>query len=343
MATVRKHSTLLKPRSVFWRGFVHLVMASALLAVAILAVASAAYAGVTKIQIISRGPAFGGYSFPKVGTYERIVGKAFGEINPNDRHNKTIVDIGLAPRNARGNVEYSFDFYILKPTDLSNGNHKVFYEAPNRGNKQFGNFNRSRGGNDPAAASDPGTSFLAPQGYTMVWSGWDFGAGTDNSNFNLTITLPIAKNRDGSSITGPAYEYIVSPGASYELNYAPATLDQTKATLTHRVHLDDAPQIVPASGWEYTNHGNAIRLAAGRDSFYPERHLRILVHSERSDREWNRLRRGARFQFVSALCDRGQRGDEESADRRRDAHLYLHEFTAGTDAERLPQSGIQRG
>ena len=269
MATVRKHSTLLKPQSVFWRGFVHLVMASALLAVAILAVASAAYAGVTKIQIISRGPAFGGYSFPKVGTYERIVGKAFGEINPNDRHNKTIVDIGLAPRNARGNVEYSFDFYILKPTDLSNGNHKVFYEAPNRGNKQFGNFNRSRGGNDPAAASDPGTSFLAPQGYTMVWSGWDFGAGTDNSNFNLTITLPIAKNRDGSSITGPAYEYIVSPGASYELNYAPATLDQTKATLTHRVHLDDAPQIVPASGWEYTDNGNAIRLLPAGTAFIP--------------------------------------------------------------------------
>ena len=44
----------------------------------------------------------------------------------------------------------------------------------------------------------------------MVWSGWDFAAGTDNSDLTLTITLPIAKNPDGSSITGPAYEYIVS-------------------------------------------------------------------------------------------------------------------------------------
>jgi Alpha/beta hydrolase domain len=248
------------------RGFVGLAAATV---VAMLAMASAADAGVTKIQIISRGPAFGGYSFPKVGTYERIVGKAFGEINPGDGHNKMIVDIGLAPRNARGKVEYSFDFYILKPTDLSTGNHKVFYEPPNRGNKQFGNFNRSRGGNDPATANDPASSFLAPQGYTMVWSGWDFGAGTDNSNLNLTITLPIAKNPDGSSITGPSYEYIVSPGSSYELNYPAATLDQAKATMTHRVHLDDVPQVVPASGWEFADNGNAIRLLPAGTSFVP--------------------------------------------------------------------------
>jgi Alpha/beta hydrolase domain len=249
-----------------WNRFQRLSIAAALVTAAILCATSAA-AGITRIQIISRAPAFGGYSFPRVGTYERIIGKGFGELNPADRHNNVIVDVGLAPRNAAGKVEYSFDFYILKPTDLTKGNHKVFYEAPNRGSKLFGNFNRSTGGNDPSAFSDPAGTFLAPQGYTMVWSGWDFGAGSDNSNLNLTITLPTAKNPDGSSITGPAYEYIVSPGASYTLNYPPATLDQGKATLTHRVHLDDVPQIVPASAWEYTNNGTAIRLLPAGTSF----------------------------------------------------------------------------
>jgi Alpha/beta hydrolase domain len=244
-------------------------IAGAFLTAAILLGPPSAGAGVNKIQIISREPAFGGYSFPKVGTYERIIGKGFGELTPGDRHNSVIVDIGLAPRNANGKVEYSFDFYILKPTDLSKGNHKVFYEAPNRGSKLFGNFNRSTGGNDPAAMNDPAATFLAPQGYTMVWSGWDFGAGVDNSNFNTTITLPIAKNPDGSSITGPAYEYIVSPGASYALNYPAATIDQAKAVLTHRVHLDDVPQSIPATGWEYTNNGNAIRLLPAGTSFVP--------------------------------------------------------------------------
>ena len=184
--------------------------AAVLVTAAILFATTTADARITKIQIISRSPAFGGFSFPGVGPYERIIGKGFGEISPTDRHNNTIVDIGLAPRNAKGKVEYSFDFYILKPVDLSKGNHKVFYEAPNRGAKLFGDFNRSTGGDDPAASSDPAGTFLAPRGYTMVWSGWDFAAGTDNSDFNLTITLPIAKNPDGSSITGPAYEYIVS-------------------------------------------------------------------------------------------------------------------------------------
>jgi len=62
--------------------------------------------------------AFGGFSWPSVGQYEKITGIAHGEVNPHDRQNREIVDIEFAPRNARGNVEYSFNFYILKPIDL---------------------------------------------------------------------------------------------------------------------------------------------------------------------------------------------------------------------------------
>jgi len=244
---------------------------AAVLAAGIITVAPAADARITKIQILSRGPAFEGFSFPGVGPYERIIGKGFGEISPTDRHNSVIVDIGLAPRNVIGKVEYSFDFYILKPVDLSKGNHKVFYEAPNRGAKAFAGFNRSTGGNDPSASSDPRNTFLAPQGYTMVWSGWDFGAGTDNSDLTLTITLPTAKNPDGSSVTGPAYEYIVTPrpADSYLLSYPAATLDPAQATLTHRVHLDDVPQVIPASGWEYFDNGTAIRLRPAGTALVP--------------------------------------------------------------------------
>ena len=222
--------------------------------------AVSANAAITKLEITSQGPAYGGFSFPGVGAYERIVGKAYGELDPKDRRNKVIVDLSLAPRNANGKVEYAFDFYILKPADLSKGNHKVFYEPPNRGRKTFGNFNRSKGGNDPAKSSDPANTFLAPQGYTMVWSGWDQSAGTNNANFNTTITLPVAKNPDGSSITGPAYEYILTGGASFKLTYPAATTDTGKATLTHRVHLDDHPEPLAGTAWEFTNNGNAIRL-----------------------------------------------------------------------------------
>jgi len=101
----------------------------------------------------------------------------------------------------------------------------------------------------------------------MVWSGWDYSAGTSTADANTTITLPVAKNPDGSTITGPAYEYIVTRGKSYTLSYPAATMDQSKATLTHRVHLDDVPQIVPASGWTYDADGTAISLLPAGASF----------------------------------------------------------------------------
>ncbi len=228
--------------------------------------ATAADARITKVQITAtEKPTFGGFSWPGVGQYEKIVGKAFGEVNPGDPKNSVIVDIGLAPRNSSNNVEYSFDFYILKPIDLSKGAHKVMYEPPNRGNKTWNTFGRVPGGNDPGSITAPAVlanTFLMPRGYTMVWSGWDKSAGANTANFNATITLPIAKNPDGTSITGPAYEYIVTSGTSpFTLNYPAATLDKTQATLTHRVHLNDPPAMIPASDWNYNASGTTINLA----------------------------------------------------------------------------------
>jgi hypothetical protein len=245
----------------------------ALSAAAVMVAAPDADARVTRIQITSRqSPTFGGYAFEGVGPYEKIIGKAFGELDPKDPKNAVIVDIQLAPKNANGKVEYAFDFYILKPIDLSKGNHKVMYEPPNRGRKTHAELNRGAGGNDPGSVTDPNilaNTFLLPRGYTMVWSGWDYSAGTSAANFNMTITLPVAKKPDGSTITGPAYEYIVTRGGSYTLSYPAATTDQSKATLTHRVHLDDVPQIVPATGWSYAADGTAISLLPAGTSFTP--------------------------------------------------------------------------
>ena len=239
--------------------------------------ASPADARITRIEIDaarSQSPTFGGFSWPNVGQYEKIVGKAFGEVNPHDRRNRVIVDIEFAPRNARGNVEYAFNFYILKPIDLSRGARKMMYEPPNRGGKTWAALGRvavDPGGNgdDPGSAITNPTvlanSFLMPRGYTIVWSGWENLDSLDNPAFNSTASFPIARNPDGSAITGPSYEYIVvgAAAASAALSYPAATLDKTQATLTHRVHLNDAPQAIPASGWNYNAAGTAISLAGG--------------------------------------------------------------------------------
>ena len=95
----------------------------------------AADARVTQIQInkaTSASPTFSGQSFG-AGEYQMINGTVSGEVDPRDPLNAGIVDIGLAPRNLRGMVDYSTDFQLLIPTNLSKGNHRLLYDITNRG------------------------------------------------------------------------------------------------------------------------------------------------------------------------------------------------------------------
>src|SRR5215203_2539618 len=118
-----------------------LACASALL----VAPAREAAAHIVRIEIVSREtPAFGGRRFGTVGQYERIVGRAYGEVDPRDRRNALINDILLAPRNARGMVEYVATFTLLRPMDASKSNGVLLHDMVNRGNKLLlPTFNRS--------------------------------------------------------------------------------------------------------------------------------------------------------------------------------------------------------
>jgi alpha/beta hydrolase family protein len=245
------------------------------LAIAAVPFFQSAEARITKVEINKarssapsifpeQSPTFGGFSWPGVGQYEKIVGVAYGEVDPSDRRNAVIVDIELAPRNpATGMVEYSFNFYILKPIDLSKGAHRVMYEPPNRGGKTWTALGRVQGGgNDPGSITSTtvlANSFLMPRGYTLVWSGWEELGDPNtlnNTNFAASAKFPVIPG-----ITGPSYEYIVTSGTgAQELAYPAATLDKSKAKLTHRVRLDDEPQEVPASGWTYNADGTEINL-----------------------------------------------------------------------------------
>ena len=226
---------------------------------------SAAEARITKIVITRvESPTFEGVAFGEVGQYEKLVGRAFGEVDPNDLRNALITDIALAPRNANGMVEYSTDLYILAPIDRSRGNHRVFFEINNRGgNLSFGQMNdATTGGNDPTTAADAGNGFLMRQGYTMVWSGWDVTVAPNTNTKPFTITVPVAKNPDGSSIVGPALEEFVIDNYTTltgSLTYPAATLDKNQASLTVRVLYADSPASIPAAAWEYVD-ARTIRL-----------------------------------------------------------------------------------
>ena len=94
---------------------------------------SAAEARVTRIEIEKTDWAFGGGSFGNTGPYQRLTGRVTGELDPADPQNAIIQDLNLAPRNARGMVEYTTSVEILKPADMSRGNRVLFFEVNNRG------------------------------------------------------------------------------------------------------------------------------------------------------------------------------------------------------------------
>ena len=120
--------------------------------------------------------AFGGASFGKVGSFEKIQGRAFGELDPGNPLNSVITDLTLAPRNARGVVEYAVDFYILRPVNPSRGNNVMVFDVTNRGNKMtylplsfpFRAPGRYLPNNDPCGPDDAGTGLLMRQGNAIV-------------------------------------------------------------------------------------------------------------------------------------------------------------------------------
>jgi len=216
-------------------------------------------ARITGITITSRtSPAFGGASFA-AGAYEQLDGVATGEVDPNDPQNAVITDLALAPRNARGMVEYSTDISILKPIDEGRGNHVMLYDVVNRGNKIVpGFFNVGT-----TAANPAGDGFLENQGYTLVWSGWQ-GDLVPLSG-QLGVRVPVAHRRGGDAITGVVRsEFILSAPASTQNltagfssntpGYPTVSLDNSRgAVLTQRVHQYDTPEIIPNSNWAFAD------------------------------------------------------------------------------------------
>jgi hypothetical protein len=192
-----------------------------------------AQARITQVVISATEPAFGGKTFGAVGAYERISGRVTGEVDPKDPLNAVIVDIGLAPKNPNGTVTYSTDFQILRPVDRMKGSKRLLYDLTNRGRTTaLDTLNDSRTANDTESAGDAGNGFLMRQGYILLDSGWDFSAPRNGKLF--TTTVPVAKNPDGSAISGlNTEEFVIDKGATpalQRLTYPAASADKSKAS-----------------------------------------------------------------------------------------------------------------
>ena len=185
-------------------------------------------------------------TFGSVGAYEKITGTFTGEVDPKDARNAIIQDLQLAPLNANGKVEYTSDFVLFKPKDMSKASGVLRYDAPNRGN---------------IVNLDP---YFASRGYVFLTAAWQ--GDVPAAAGKLTLKVPVAKNADGSSITGTyraellptaaTNDSLPLPGGPFNAAmqaYPTASLDNTKPgyVLTRRINEGDARQLIPASDWKF--------------------------------------------------------------------------------------------
>jgi hypothetical protein len=230
----------------------------------LIAATASAEARVTKIEIVKREPFAGGQTFGGVGAYEKVVGRFQGELDPRSPLNAVIVDLDKAPRNASGMVEYSADFYILKPVDLGKGNGALFYELSNRGNKgMLARFNDAAGSNDPSTAQHAGNGFLMQQGFTLLWNGWMTGLPAVNDT--LRIELPIAATPAGPIVETVWDELLFNQAdvKQARLSFPATSTDTSQATLYVRGRNSEEPAVIPAANWEFVDAQTVRLLPAG--------------------------------------------------------------------------------
>src|SRR2546421_1799513 len=247
----------------------------------------------SRLHIDRIEPFAAGMPFGTAGSYLRLMGTAYGELDPQHPRNAVIVNLDKAPRNARGCVEYAADVYIMRPTDVSKGNHKLLYEVNNRGRKRLlpifheAPETSPTSANDPATVDDAGNGFLFRQGYTLVWSGWDPDA--PRANQGMTIRVPIATEGGKPIVQTIRDEFVVGtrlPGTrlTAPLSYAAATLNQGQARLTVRAKEADAYTEIPPERWAYVDartlkllpEGTAFRPGFIYDFWYPAHNPKVL-------------------------------------------------------------------
>lgn len=237
-------------------------------------------AEVTRVYTLDRTDVLSGRSFGSAGPYERIVAKAHFAVDPKAPANATINDLALAPRNARGLVEFSADVYVLKPRDPAKGNGTVLFEVSNRGGKSLlPHFNLGAAALDPRSEAHFGDAFLMDEGYTLVWVGWQWDVAPGDGR--LKLDTPIA-TENGKPIRGlvrseftPETRTGAMPIGAPNGEYS-AVAGQP-ATLTVRDTARGRRTTIPVSEWKFNGTRSAVEMATG---FQPGRIYELVYTAE---------------------------------------------------------------
>jgi hypothetical protein len=250
------------------------------------------------------------------GQYEVLSGHFFGEIDPQDPHNSIITDIQLAPRNARGMVEYSATFALSKPLDMAKCSGVLYYSVPNRGHGA------------PEAFED---------GRVQVLSGWQ-GDLLERPGLQ-TIAVPVVRG-----LTGPVMERLIDIPAgttTIDLGSVPyvGLTYQRPVSLDTELMRNGTP--VASSDWAFagTPDGSKLWVKGGFDPAseyvltYTAKDPLVLGIGFAATRDWNsflRYENGPANPLAGKIKWAISRGDSQSGNFIRSfIHLGFNQDEAG--------------
>ncbi|MES2564977.1 MAG: hypothetical protein V4637_19970, partial [Pseudomonadota bacterium] len=216
------------------------------------------------LEIQKREVILGGASFGDTGAYEKITGTLRFAPDPTHALHTQITDIDLAPKNAQGRVEYSGDFYLLKPVDPKKGNRRLLLDVCNRGRKvALGVFNSATRVADPSQPEDFGNGFLMRHGYTVAWIGWQ--PDVPRQDGLMQMQAPRAQGVTGfiRCERRPNTSVETLPLADrYHVPHPTIDLNDPQARLTVREHAGAHPVEVPRDDWHFSD-ARHIQLKGG--------------------------------------------------------------------------------
>jgi len=235
--------------------------------------ATAATAEVVRVEVETRGDIAGGTAYGLAGPYERLAGRIYYEVDPSNRVNQIIGDIGRAPLNARGRVEFSADFYVIKPKSPEAGNGTVLLDVMNRGRKRvLRYFNATAATNAPLTVADLGDGFLLRKGFTLLYVGWQFDVPRQADL--MRVYSPFA-TENGDPIEGVVRSDFVVRERVYEhslgdrdhIPYAVVNPDDPRNSLTVRDSPSAEPTEIPRGEWQFGRMEDG-RMVADATSVY---------------------------------------------------------------------------
>ncbi|MBM3221330.1 MAG: hypothetical protein FJZ38_22105 [Candidatus Rokubacteria bacterium] len=219
---------------------------------------------VTRFDITLRRPLADDRAFGAVGPYEELKGRLHFTVDPAHAANRAVTDLGGAPRDPQGRVEFAADVSLLLPVDRAKASRRVLVDVVNRGNTvSMPNFNHATRptfvpGAEPNPPVDTGDGWLMRHGWMVLSCGWqcDLPPGVPGL---FRLYAPEALDANGRRITGRVYVQMQSTvdGDAFMVSdrghdaYEAADLAQPDAVLIVRDQLDGEITVIPRERWRF--------------------------------------------------------------------------------------------